>query len=115
MGIIIEHTAGNFPVWMAPIQAAVIPVRDTHNEAAQAVVKSLLSQSVRVDFMNDDENFGKKIRAAKNMKVPYTIIIGDKDIEAGKVTLESRDNGNLGQLDAAEVVAKLVSEIKERK
>ncbi len=61
------------------------------------------------------DGFGKKVRKAKDMKVPYTIIIGDKDMEAGKVTLESRDNGNLGQLSQEEVIEKLLKEIKGRK
>lgn len=114
MGIIIEHTGGNFPLWLSPTQVAVIPVRDTHNEAAQKIADQLRTIDIRIDLMNGDENFGKKVREAKNNRVPYTIIIGDKDIEAGKVTLESRDHGNLGQLTIEEVLAKLTQEIKAR-
>jgi threonyl-tRNA synthetase len=115
MAFLIEKYAGNFPLWLSPIQAVVIPVRDNHNTSAKEIYEKLLDAGVRVELKDENENLGKKVRSAKNEKVPYTIIIGDKDIEAGKVTLESRDNGNLGQLSNEEVVAKLVSEIKERK
>lgn len=115
MGIIIEHFGGNFPLWLAPTQVAVIPVRDTHNPKAGMVYRKLKEHNIRVDYMDYDENFGKKIREAKNQRIPYTIIIGDKDIEAGKVTLESRDHGQIGQLSVEEVVEKLTKEIGERK
>ena len=69
----------------------------------------------KILLAEDDENLGKKVRYAKNNKIPYTIIIGDKDIEAGKVTLESRDNGNMGQLTSEEVLEKLLKEIKDRR
>jgi threonyl-tRNA synthetase len=115
LGIIIEHTAGNFPLWLAPTQIAIVPVRENHNEQAKKIADALSDLDMRIDYMDGDENFGKKVREAKNQKIPYTIIIGDKDIEAGKVTLESRDGGNLGQLTIEEVLEKLYAEIKERK
>ncbi len=115
IGFLIEHFNGNFPLWLAPTQAAVIPVRDTHNPKAGHIYRALKEKGIRVDFMDADENFGKKIREAKNQRIPYTIIIGDKDIEANRVTLESRDHGQIGQLTIEEVVAKLTEEIKEKK
>ena len=115
MGIIIEHTAGNFPLWLSPTQVAVVPVRENHNEPAKKIFEILRSNGLRATFDDSDQNFGKKIREAKNERIPYTIIIGDKDIEANKVTLESRDNGNLGQLTSVEVLEKLLVEIKNRK
>ena len=114
IGFLIEHYGGNFPLWLAPEQVYVVPVRETNLEKAKEVYSSLrkLGIRARIDLSND--GFGKKVRAAKNMKVPYTIIIGDKDMEAGKVTLESRDKGNLGQLNADEVIKKLSEEISSR-
>jgi len=114
IGFLIEHYGGNFPLWLAPEQVYVVPVRETNLEKAKEVYSSLrkLGIRARIDLSND--GFGKKVRAAKNMKVPYTIIIGDKDMEAGKVTLESRDKGNLGQLNADEVIRKLSEEISSR-
>jgi threonyl-tRNA synthetase len=115
MAFLIEKYAGNFPTWLSPVQAVIIPVRDTHLAAAKKAYEKLLNAGVRVELKDEDENLGKKVRAAKNEKVPYTIIIGDKDIEAGMVTLESRDYGQIGQLSIEEVASKIAEEIKERK
>lgn len=111
----IEHVAGNFPLWLSPVQVAVIPINEKHNEYAEGVVKSLKEAGLRVDFDNGKDGLGKKVRYHKEMKTCYWIVIGDKDIEAGKVTLESRDRGNLGQMSKDEVVALLLDEIKEKK
>lgn len=115
LSIIIEHFAGAFPLWLSPVQVAVVPVRDTHNEIAKSAFEKLLNLNIRAELKDEDLNLGKKIREVKVEKIPYTIIIGDKDIEAGKVTLESRDNGNIGQLTIEEVLEKLNTEIKDKK
>jgi threonyl-tRNA synthetase len=114
ISVYIEHTAGNFPLWLSPVQAVVIPVRDTHNPKAGHIYRSLKNAGVRVKLLDEDENLGKKVRYAKNMKIPYTIIIGDKDIEAGKITLESRDHGQIGQLSVEEVTERLATELRDR-
>ena len=114
MGVLIEHYAGNFPLWLAPVQVAIIPVRENHNEAAHTVQKQLATIGVRSQLDESDNGMGKKVRAAKDMKIPYFIIIGDKDVEAKKVTLESRDKGPLGQMTADEVLKKLEQEIKDK-
>ncbi|MES2087880.1 MAG: threonine--tRNA ligase [Patescibacteria group bacterium] len=114
IGILIEHTAGAFPLWLAPTQVKIIPIEEKHNEAAKSAATALLAAGLRVDLDNSDQGFGKKIREAKSMKIPYFIIIGDKDIAAEKVTLESRDKGNLGQLDVAEIVTKLKGEVTKK-
>lgn len=110
LAILIEHFAGNFPFWMAPVQVKVLPIAEPHIEKAKEIADKLLAENIRVEVDTSSDGFGKKVRNAKVDKVPYFIIIGDKDIEAGKVTLESRDNGNLGQLSDDELVQKLVSE-----
>ena len=115
IGILIEHTAGAFPLWLAPVQVKIIPIEEKHFEVAAGAAKALQAAGLRVDLDTSDEGFGKKVRQAKNIKIPYFIIIGDKDIAAGKVTLESRGKGNLGQLDIDTVVSKLVTEVKEKK
>ncbi|MSU45115.1 MAG: threonine--tRNA ligase [Candidatus Zambryskibacteria bacterium] len=115
MAFIIEKYVGAFPLWLSPVQVKVIPVRENHNEKAEEVYKMLLEAGIRVEFDNADENLGGKVRDAKNNKIPYWIVLGDKEIEAGKVTLESRDAGQLGQMTMEEVLAKLQSEIKEKK
>lgn len=114
IGFLIEHYAGNFPLWLAPEQVYVVPVKDTAFDTASNAYKLLRSSGIRAKIDLSNDGFGKKVRAAKNMKVPYTIIIGDKDIEAGKVTLESRDNGNLGQMTIEDVLTKINEAIKAR-
>lgn len=115
MGILIEHYAGAFPLWLAPVQVKVIPVRTNHNEYAKRVFDLLKENNIRAILDDADANLGGKVRDAKNQKMPYWIVIGDKEIEADKVTLESRDNGNLGQMSTEELVSKLKEEIQDKK
>jgi threonyl-tRNA synthetase len=121
IGFLIEHFAGNFPLWLSPVQVKVIPVREQHNAYAKEVAEILKEQNIRVDFDDADANLGTKVREAKNNKIPYWVVIGDKEIEASAVTLESRDlpaqagAGNLGQISKEELVKKLVEEIKSKK
>ena len=113
VGFLLENYAGNFPLWLSPVQVKIIPIKENHEEAAAALWKSLHTLGIRAELA-ESGSLGKAVRDAKNKRMPYWIIIGDKDLEAGKVTLESRDKGNLGQLSAEEIVAKLNQEIKER-
>ncbi len=113
--ILIEHTAGNFPLWLAPVQVKVIPVAEAHFEAAQKIQQTLRDAFIRAEIDLSNDGFGKKIRNAKVAKIPYFIIIGQKDIEANKVTLESRDKGQIGQLSQDDVIQRLTEEIKVRK
>jgi threonyl-tRNA synthetase len=115
IGFLIEHFGGNFPLWLSPVQVKIIPVRENHNEYAKEVFELLRAAGVRAELDNEDGNLGGKVRDAKNNKIPYWIVLGDKEIEAGKVTLESRDNGQLGQITKEELVSKLTEEIKNKK
>ena len=115
MGVMIEHYAGNFPLWLSPVQVKVIPVRMNHNEYAKKVYDMLIEKDIRAEFDDEDSNLGGKVRDAKNQKMPYWIVIGDKEIEVDKVTLESRDNGQLGQISKEELVSKLLEEITNKK
>lgn len=115
MGILIEHYSGNFPLWLSPVQVKVIPIGDAHHAKAVEIYDMLKKEMVRVEVDLSKDNFGKKVRAAKNDRIPYFIIIGDKDIDAEKVTLESRDHGQIGQLTEEEVVSKITKEIKDKK
>ncbi|MEK7095595.1 MAG: threonine--tRNA ligase [Patescibacteria group bacterium] len=115
IGVLIEHYAGAFPLWLSPVQVKVIPVRENHNEHAKKVSDLLKENNIRVELDDGDENLGKKVRDAKNNKIPYWIVIGDKEIEASAVTLESRDSGNLGQMPTEETLKKLLEEIKNKK
>jgi len=107
MAILIEHFAGNFPLWLAPIQIKVLPVAEPHFEKGRKVFEQLRSEGYRVEVDDSDDGFGKKVRKAKTEKVTYFIIIGDKELEENKLTLESRDNNQIGTLTYEEVLKNL--------
>lgn len=115
MGILIEHYAGNFPLWLSPVQVKIIPIGEAHHDFAKQVTKRLKEEGVRVDLDDSKEGLGKKVRAAKVDRIPYWIVIGDKEVEAGKLSLESRDHGQLGQISVEEIISKFTQEIKGRK
>ena len=112
--ILIEHLAGNFPLWLSPEQLRIIPVTDTHNEYAKQVYESLKTVGIRVTLDDSNESMGKKIRNAKKAKLPYFIVIGDKEVEAKNVTLESR-NGDSKQMDLSSLANHLLAEIETKK
>lgn len=114
MGVMIEHFAGNFPVWLAPVQVKIIPVRDTHNTHAKTIADALADANIRVDFDDSDEGMGKKVRAGKVQKVPYLLVIGDKEVESGVCTLEGRDGAKYEKLTIAQIIEKVTTEIKSR-
>ncbi|MCA9354203.1 MAG: threonine--tRNA ligase [Candidatus Kaiserbacteria bacterium] len=110
MAVMIEHFAGNFPLWLSPVQLAVIPVADAHNEYAREVAEILRQQNFRVELDDSKEGMGKKIRAAKQAKLPYFIVIGDKEVEGKTITLESRDAEGSESLNIEALLAKLSTE-----
>lgn len=115
LSVYIEHTAGNFPLWVAPVQVAILPINEKHFEYAENIVKELKKAGLRVEFDTSKDGLGKKVRHQKEMKTPYWLVIGDKDMEAGKVTLESRDKGNLGQMSKEEVLEIFTKEVIDKK
>lgn len=115
IGFLIEHYAGNFPLWLSPIQVKVIPVAEAFFEAAKKTNDSLREKMIRSEVDLSNDGFGKKVRNAKTARIPYFIVIGEKDMAAGKVTLESRDHGQVGQMGVAEVLGRLEEEIGGRK
>jgi threonyl-tRNA synthetase len=114
IGFLIEHYAGNFPVWLSPTQIKIIPVRENHNDYAKKIAAQLRALNIRVDLDNADEGMGKKIRNGKNMKVPYMLVIGDKEIESGELALEIRDGAKQEKITFDNLKAKLVKEINDR-
>jgi threonyl-tRNA synthetase len=110
MAIMIEHFAGNFPLWLSPTQIAIIPVSEAHASYAQTVANELRAAGFRVLLDTNNESMGKKIRQAKQQKLPYFIVIGDKEVESVSVTIESRDTGISEVLIVKEVIAKLTAE-----
>ncbi len=91
LSILIEHYAGAFPFWLAPVQVEIIPIADRHNEYAETVKKALMAKDIRTDLNEKSESMQKKIRTAQKAKVPYMLVIGDKEVEAGEVNVRSRD------------------------
>lgn len=110
MAIMIEHFAGNFPLWLSPVQIAITPVAETHVQYAREVAEILRKQGFRIELDDSNESMGKKIRAAKKDRLPYFIVIGDKEVETNTVTLESRDNGESIALTQEELLKKLLTE-----
>lgn len=110
MAIMIEHFAGDFPLWLCPTQVAIIPVAEVHNEYAEEVTTLLRQQGLRIDIDVSNDSMGKKIRNAKKMKLPYFIVIGDKEVEARTVTLESRDTQESVSLSIDDLLVKLAQE-----
>jgi threonyl-tRNA synthetase len=112
-GVLIEHYAGAFPLWLAPLQAVVIPVAERHQEYANSVAKTLRDRGARVHVDDRSEKMGYKIREAQMQKVPYMLVVGDKEVEAGNVALRHRHAGDLGTTDVAafaERIARLTAE-----
>ncbi len=115
IGIITEHYAGAFPVWLAPIQVKILPIASTHKEYAKKIQMQLSEKGIRVELDEREEKIGYKIREAQLQKIPYMLIIGDKEIEANAVGVRSRKEGDIGSLNVDEFIKKLQDEIKNYK
>ena len=112
VGILIEHFAGAFPVWLAPVQVVMIPVADRHIEYAESVANQLRKQGIRVEIDKGKSRMGGKIREARERHVPYMLIVGDKDIEAGSVSVRLRTDEDLGAMPAADFLSRITSQIE---
>ncbi|HEX2707992.1 MAG TPA: threonine--tRNA ligase [Solirubrobacterales bacterium] len=109
-GILIEHYAGRFPVWLAPVQAIVLPISDRHNAYGARVMEELREMGVRVAVDDRSESIGKKIRDGSIGRHPYMLVVGDREEESGAVAVRSHADGDLGELPVAEFAARLHSE-----
>ena len=114
IGILIEHYAGAFPTWIAPIQAKIIPVTDKNLEYAKSVAAAMSESDIRVEVEEANETLGYKIRKAQMEKVPYMIIVGDQEMKGHTISVRSRKNGDQGSQSLPMFVANLIREIKER-
>lgn len=114
-GILIEHYAGAFPVWLAPVQVAIIPISsEKHSDYAKQVAGKLEQAGVRLQVMAENESLGKKIREAEMQKIPYLLIMGDKEIAAQAVGVRARGKGDLGAMNVEEFISKINEEIKNK-
>lgn len=114
IGILIEHYAGAFPTWIAPVQVKIIPVTDKNLEYAKSVAAAMSESDIRVEVEEANETLGYKIRKAQMEKVPYMIIVGDQEMKGHTISVRSRKNGDLGSQSLPMFVANLIREIKER-
>ncbi len=114
IGILIEHFAGAFPTWIAPVQVKVIPVTENHLEYAKSVARTLSESNIRVEVEEANETLGYKIRKAQMEKVPYMLIVGDKEVKSHTVSIRSRKDGDKGSMMVPMFIANLIQEIKSR-
>lgn len=114
IGILIEHFAGAFPSWIAPVQVKVVPVTEKHMNYARSVADALSASNVRVEIEEGNDTLGYKIRKAQMEKVPYTLVVGDKEMNGHTVSIRSRKNGDEGSLPVAVFVSSLIREIRDR-
>jgi threonyl-tRNA synthetase len=108
-GILIEHYAGAFPTWLAPVQVIIVPIADRHLDYAADVRRQLEKAGVRVEVYSDNEPMRIKIAKAQQQKVPYMLVVGDKEAESGQVGVRERTAGDIG----AHSIEELVTMVKE--
>lgn len=111
-GVLLEHYAGAFPVWLAPVQVKVIPLLEKHQAFANEIADKLRQQDVDVEIDARNEKIGYRIREAQLEKVPYMLIIGDKELESGTVSVRSRKDGDIGSMTVDAFISKVVEEIR---
>ena len=114
IGIITEHYAGAFPMWLAPVQVKVLAIGEGHVEYANKVKDALEANHIRVEVDARNEKIGYKIREAQLKKVPYMLVVGDKEMADGLVSVRSRSDGELGQMTIEEFVNRAVEEVKNK-
>ena len=114
LGVLIEHTAGALPIWLSPVQATIIPIADRHVPFGQEVVEKLRAAGVRAEVNDGNDRMGAKIRAAQGQKIPYMLVVGDREQEANKVAVRERSGSDLGAVDVDDFVAQIIDEIATR-
>lgn len=114
MSILIEHTAGVFPVWLSPVQVVILPVSEHQKEYAKEIFEKINKEGIRVELDDSNESLGKRIRNTKIQKIPYVVVLGDKEKNANTITVEARNNKFEG-IQTEEFLNKIEKEIKERK
>ncbi len=114
MGLLLEHTAGNLPLWLSPIQVEILPISEKTLGYSEEVLKKLEEKGIRVELNRDADSLGKKIRNAEASKVPYMLIIGEKEVEANQVAVRQRGQKDLGTMTADVFAEKIIKEVEEK-
>ena len=115
IGVLIEHCAGAFPTWLAPVQVKILTISDKQKEYADELVKQFMKEGIRAELDDREEKIGYKIREAQLQKIPYMLIIGEKEVEANAVGVRARKEGDIGQMPVKEFISKIKEEIEEKK
>ena len=115
IGILIEHTAGAFPLWLAPVQVSLVPVSDKFNEYAGKLAAELRSRGLRVEIDERNESVGKKIREAEMQKAPYILVVGEKEKTSGSLTVRRRGEKEQAEEKLEAFIKRLEKEIKNKK
>ena len=114
LGVLVEHYAGAFPLWLAPVQAVIIPIADRHLDYAESVKSALAERNLRVGVDGRSERMNLKIRNAQMQKIPYMLVVGDKEAEADSVSVRLRDETNLGAMPLEALVERMTGELREK-
>jgi threonyl-tRNA synthetase len=114
MAFLIEKYAGAFPLWLSPVQVKVVPIGERQEAYAMEVFETIRNAGIRVELDQSGDSLGKKIRNAKTEKIPYTLVLGDKEVEAKTVTVENREKGNIGAQSLQDFINTLTVDIKAR-
>lgn len=112
LSIMIEHFAGDFPVWLAPVQAVVLPIGEGHTDYATKVMHELKAAGIRAEIDLSGNSIGKKIRESEMQKTPYMLVVGDKEAEAGTVAVRSREKDDMGAMETAKFISLIHDEVK---
>ena len=115
IGFLLEHYAGKFPTWLAPLQVKILPISDKFMDYANTILQTLKNADIRAEIDDRNEKIGKKIRDTEIARVPYMLVIGEKEMNEGKASIRRQGKGDLGAKDVEEFVNEIVSEIKERR
>ena len=115
IGFLLEHYAGKFPVWLSPLQVKILPISDKFMDYAKDVMNKLKAVGVRVEIDDRSEKIGKKIREAELSRVPYMLVVGEKEAAENKLSIRRQGKGDLGQQTVEEFIANIVDEILHRK
>jgi threonyl-tRNA synthetase len=115
IGVLLENTGGALPLWLAPEQIWIIPVGKRHEKYAKEIVKELTSCELRVKLRDENETVSKKIREGEIQKIPYMLVVGDKEMEAETVRVRQRQKGDIGEMKLTEFIEKAKKEIKKKK
>jgi len=107
VGVLIEHCAGAFPFWLSPVQLWIIPISDRHEKYAQKIKKQLMGAGFRAELKNEKETVSKKIREGEMQKIPYMLVVGDKEIQDNSVRVRERNKGDIGLVELTKFMEKL--------